>query len=362
MNWTKLFNTIITSSVWQADDTTRLVWITMLATKDSNGIVEASIVGLAHIARVSMEDCEKAIHILESPDPYSRTKTKDGRRIEKVPGGWKVINHVMYREKGRSVGRREYLRQKQAERRVRQKQQCQPMSTNVNQNKPISDTDTDTDTDTTPPISPQGVKGEKSPKSGSQNSEAVQKVFDHWNQYAGQAVEKPGQGGVKRVVWKSHRKLSQEKVRAIRQALKDFSAEELRGAITNYAAVLLGREYFWSYPWTLNEFLTRGRERHKQAERQFWQFLPDNFDETRYRRQGAKVPWNDPTEEEADEILDKCSMTAEQINKERAKMGWRQLAEAEFAELQQAEDGGYLITREVRDRWTEISEKEKAIA
>jgi hypothetical protein len=365
MSWTKLFNTIVTSSIWQADDATRLVWITMLATKNASGIVEASIVGLAHIARVSLEDCKKAIKVLESPDPYSRTAEHEGRRIEKIPGGWKILNHELYREKGRSVDRREYLRQKQAERRAKQKQECQLMSTNVNQSKPISDTDT-----TIPPISPKRDGVEKLSESGSSKiSEAVQQVFDYWNSYSGQSVEKPsGQGGVKRVTWKSHRQLSRDKVLAIEQALKGFSASDLIGAIDNYATILLGSQYFWSYAWTLTEFFSRGRERHKQAERQFWQFLPDNFDSERYRRQGAagEVYVRDFTpEEDYQYYLDHPNppMTAEQVNRERVKIGWPELNEAELAELPHTPDGLVLVTADVREKWTaEEKERRKAIA
>ena len=41
--FTKLFNTIVTSTIWQEDDKTRIVWITMLAIADASGIVGASI-------------------------------------------------------------------------------------------------------------------------------------------------------------------------------------------------------------------------------------------------------------------------------------------------------------------------------
>jgi hypothetical protein len=371
MSWTKLFNTIVTSSIWQADDATRLVWITMLATKNANGIVEASIIGLAYIARVSLENCQRAIKVLESPDPYSRTAEHEGRRIEKVSGGWKILNHELYREKGRSVERREYLRQKQAEHRARIKQECQPMSTNVNRDKPISDTDTDTDINTTiPPISPQGDEGGKLPNSGNQKiSEAVQQIFDYWNSYAGRSVEKPsGQGGVKRIVWKGHRTLAKDKIQAIKAGLTGFSAADLIGAIDNYAAVLLGGQYFWSYAWALGEFFTRGRERHKQAERQFWQFLPDNFDAERYLRQGSadEVHVRDLTPEE--DYQDSLAhpnppMTAEQVNSERIKIGWPALSEAELAELPHTPDGLILVTADVREKWSaEYLERRKAIA
>lgn len=98
MAYTKLFNSIITSSIWGESDTTRIVWITLLALADKNGEVQASIPGLARIACVSLADCETAVTAFLSPDPYSRTADDEGRRIEKIDGGWCLLNHNKYRQ------------------------------------------------------------------------------------------------------------------------------------------------------------------------------------------------------------------------------------------------------------------------
>lgn len=109
--YTKLFSSIVTSSIWQEDNATRLVWITLLATADARGIVEASLPGLAHVARVDRDECERALAKLASPDPDSRTKDHDGRRIAECDGGWQILNYAQYREKGRSQDRHEYYRE-----------------------------------------------------------------------------------------------------------------------------------------------------------------------------------------------------------------------------------------------------------
>ncbi len=119
--FTKLFSTIVTSSIWSEDDKTRLVWITMLALANRNGIVEAAIPGLANAARVSVDDCEAALKKFCEPDKYSRSKANDGRRIEVVEGGWRLLNHANYREKLSSIDRNEYQRIKQASYRKRKK-------------------------------------------------------------------------------------------------------------------------------------------------------------------------------------------------------------------------------------------------
>lgn len=97
MAYTKLFNSIITSTIWTENDQTRIVWITMLALADKNGEVQGSIPGLARLAGVPVEACRKAIETFLSPDPDSRTKDDEGRRIEAIDGGWHLLNHAKYR-------------------------------------------------------------------------------------------------------------------------------------------------------------------------------------------------------------------------------------------------------------------------
>jgi hypothetical protein len=123
--YTKLFGSIVTSTIWREPASTRLVWITMLALVNKDGVVEASVPGLAHVANVSLPDCETALMHLSQPDLYSRSKDQDGRRIEPVDGGWHLVNHAKYRDKLSVDDRREYNTRKQAERRQR-------LSTSVN--------------------------------------------------------------------------------------------------------------------------------------------------------------------------------------------------------------------------------------
>lgn len=96
--YTKLHSTILDSSVWAESIATRIVWITMLAMADQNGIVQASTGGLARRANVTREECDEALAVFLGPDPDSRDGTT-GERIEKVAGGWLVLNHANYREK-----------------------------------------------------------------------------------------------------------------------------------------------------------------------------------------------------------------------------------------------------------------------
>jgi hypothetical protein len=114
--YSKLFSCLTTSTIWCQDHPTRIVWITMLATCDSDGFVEGSIPGFANLARVTISEMEHALEILKGPDPYSRTQANEGRRIEDVPGGWRILNYADYRNRGQSQegSRAPYMRSRRA--------------------------------------------------------------------------------------------------------------------------------------------------------------------------------------------------------------------------------------------------------
>jgi hypothetical protein len=69
----------------------------MLAKADRNGVVTCSLPGLADAARVTIEQCQTALGIFLSPDPFSRTKDFEGRRIMEVDGGWILLNYMKFR-------------------------------------------------------------------------------------------------------------------------------------------------------------------------------------------------------------------------------------------------------------------------
>ena len=141
--YTKLFGSIVASTIWREPHTVRIVWITMLAVKNKDGVVEASLPGLADLSRVTIDECKSALECLMSPDEYSRTRDFDGRRIEPCNGGWFVLNHEKYRNLMSADERKEYMRIKQQESRARR----QTSSTNVNECQTESTLSTHTDAD-----------------------------------------------------------------------------------------------------------------------------------------------------------------------------------------------------------------------
>lgn len=115
MTFTKLFSSITESTIWCEDAPTRIVWITMLAMADRRGRVWAAIPGLASRAKVSIEETEMALKSFQSPDKYSRTQDYEGRRIEEIDGGWRLLNHAKYRSIRDEEERRSYKTAKQRE-------------------------------------------------------------------------------------------------------------------------------------------------------------------------------------------------------------------------------------------------------
>ena len=68
-----------------------------------------------------------------------------------------------------------------------------------------------------------------------------QYIFDEWNKH--------------NIV--VHRKITKDIMAAIDSAMKDYSDEVIVQSIKNYAEILHGTQYYWSYKWTLAEFLSR---------------------------------------------------------------------------------------------------------
>lgn len=90
-----------------------------MALADANGEVHASIPGLARAANVTLRKAEDALATFLAPDSYSRTKDNEGRRLEVIEGGWRLLNYDHYRRIMSADERREYKTRKQREYRER---------------------------------------------------------------------------------------------------------------------------------------------------------------------------------------------------------------------------------------------------
>lgn len=122
--YTKLYGTLLTSSIWSEDLETRVLWVTLLALADREGFIFGSPVGLARQAVLPVEAVHKALRKLMAADSESQDKQRDperdGRRIEAGPqGGWRILNYGYYRDLSKAEDRREQVRTAVARHRAR---------------------------------------------------------------------------------------------------------------------------------------------------------------------------------------------------------------------------------------------------
>jgi hypothetical protein len=144
--FTKLFGRIIHSTIWQEDHPTRVLWITMLAMADRDGMVHATIPGLANAARITIKECETGLTKFQQPDRYSRSKVDEGKRVREVHGGWILINYETYRALMSAEQQRESARIRQQRwRKSRSVTPCHDDVTQSHRCNDIADADADAD-------------------------------------------------------------------------------------------------------------------------------------------------------------------------------------------------------------------------
>lgn len=186
MTFTKLFSSITESTIWREPANVRLVWITMLAMADRRGRVWASLPGLADRARVPDEDCRTAIKTFLSPDADSRTREHEGRRIEVIDGGWRLLNHEKYRairdEESIKDSKRNYINKRRAAEKqanVENVELGRTASNDVSQCRANAEAEADADAEEgREPSAPSAARPASSP-------EAVHQVFTEWNKLEG---------------------------------------------------------------------------------------------------------------------------------------------------------------------------------
>lgn len=58
-----------------------------------------------------------------------------------------------------------------------------------------------------------------------------------------------------------HRVFTDKVRRKVKATLKYYTLDEVCKAIFNYATILIDKQYYWTYRWTLHDFLQRGLEK-----------------------------------------------------------------------------------------------------
>ena len=127
LSYSKLHSSLVGSSLWCERDDVRILFITMLALCDRDGCVYGSRAGILRLANLAYnQDMPDPFEILMAPDSDSsdllRNPEHQGRRIEEIPGGFRLLNHSYYRNLGSQDDRRHQNRAAQARHRNKSKQ------------------------------------------------------------------------------------------------------------------------------------------------------------------------------------------------------------------------------------------------
>jgi hypothetical protein len=96
-------------------------------------------------------------------------------------------------------------------------------------------------------------------------------IFEHWNS--------------KDII--KHRSLNDRAKGSINAKLEDYTSEEICQAVDNYAAILRDDRYYFTYKWTLQEFLQRGFETFLTWEVAHQNYLKDEHEAP----QGGEKKW-----------------------------------------------------------------------
>lgn len=81
------------------------VWLALLAMTDRHGCIDRTPQAIASDIGISVDELTNCIAQFMAPDPMSRTRDCEGRRLVLIDPerawGWRVVNHGRYREKAR---------------------------------------------------------------------------------------------------------------------------------------------------------------------------------------------------------------------------------------------------------------------
>ena len=176
--YAKLFSSITESSLWSEPKEVRLLFVTMLAKADQMGFIEASIPGLARVANLTIEETERGLEALQSPDKYSKNADNEGRRIMPAPGGFVLLNYEDYRARRSAEERRAYMRDYMREYRKQSVNKSKQTLAGVSRGKPgLAQAEAEAEAEA------EDFDKSKSRASGSKID--PQTIADHWNAQEG---------------------------------------------------------------------------------------------------------------------------------------------------------------------------------
>jgi hypothetical protein len=252
MSWSKLYSSIVHSSLWTEPDHIRILFITLVAIADREGYVFGSRNGLIRLANLDPDECAKAdpFQALMDPDKDSsdllRNPENEGRRIEAVAGGFRILNFPYYRGLRHEDDRRDTNREAQRRHRERVSQgqpqsakvsHSQPRSATISHSQPISEAEAEEDTErvnTSKGITLPVNKSGKSPYSRSSERLLLGSL---------ESILHTGEMESNGAIWRMRIRSGKKERKALRNAIEDFSARtpDQQAKIHNRAAWLTDR-------------------------------------------------------------------------------------------------------------------------
>lgn len=198
MGYTPLYDHMLSGTLYGRWPHTG-IWACLLSRASREGLLDEVPASLAAAIGVSVEVLLGCIDDFMQPDPGSRTKDHDGRRLELIDPnrdwGWRIVNHGRYREKAR---KKEYDDQR--------------TSTGVDAQRKKEGRDS-REVPTSPAKSRVLPLSEATPEANN-----IDVVFDHW-----------------RVEFNHPKsKLEDKRRKLITVALKSYSVDDLKRSISGY--------------------------------------------------------------------------------------------------------------------------------
>lgn len=131
----KLFASIFEGSLYGQFDAL-VVMTALIALADKDGVIDMTPQALAARTSYPLEVVQRGLEHLAQPDPRSRSKEHEGRRIVLIDPergwGWRLVNHAKYRGIRSQDDRAEYMRDYMAKRRAKGRRVNTGVSTSVN--------------------------------------------------------------------------------------------------------------------------------------------------------------------------------------------------------------------------------------
>jgi hypothetical protein len=104
----KVSRRLIKSSLWcESGDVIKVFLVLLEEAQDPASAMDGTVYmakkQLAAKCFVTEESLDNCLQVLSSPDPQSRTEYAEGRRIEILPNGYRILNFALYHDKAKDV-------------------------------------------------------------------------------------------------------------------------------------------------------------------------------------------------------------------------------------------------------------------